>query len=90
MDDPHGYHELSRILNTVEAELRSEGRDIEADEIYRASRFAVGSPSEFLGESRIALQRLLDSGVALRNGTEEVARATIDEITAGFRRVGGQ
>jgi hypothetical protein len=90
MSDPHRYGRLLDILKTIEHDLREDGRQTDADEVYRASRFASGSPSEFLGESRIALERLLEVGFPLQPTTEALAREGIEGITKGFRAVGGE
>jgi hypothetical protein len=90
MTDPHGYGRLLEILKAIEHDLREDGRGTDADEVYRASRFASGSPSEFLGESRIALERLLDAGPPLQPTIEVLAREAVEGITKGFRAVGGE
>ena len=90
MSDPYGYARLLEMLKSIEADLRAEGREDDAAEIYRASRFASGSPSEFLGESRLALERLLQVGAPLAPATEALAREAVEGITTGFRSVGGE
>ena len=90
MPDPHGYGRLLETLRTIEKDLRASGRDADADEVHRATHFYIGSPSEFLGESRLRLERLLQFGAPLSTETEALAREAVEGITIGFRAVGGE
>jgi hypothetical protein len=58
--------------------------------VHRASGFyGGGSPSEFLGESRLALAATLDSVRDLPVELVSRIRAIIAEIDEGFQAVGG-
>lgn len=59
MSDPHGYDQLLSDLRQIAKALHAEGRDADVMGIERVMKFAGGSPFEFLGESRIVLERLL-------------------------------
>jgi len=87
--DAHGYQELCSVLQRVEAELRQASDEATADTVATAQKFAIGSPSEFLGEARIALQSVLASPVRVSDGTREAIERVIKEINEAFRRVGG-
>lgn len=87
--DGHGYGRLVEMLSLIEADLRAEGREVEADAIHHASRFASGSPSELLGESQVALERLLQVGAPLPKRTRALALEALRGIRSGFRAVGG-
>lgn len=87
--DPHGYLELLTILKRIEAEVRGASDTNAAEALATASKFATGSPSEFLGEARLALRSVLSSGVSLSAETSELIRRAIEDINEGFRRVGG-
>lgn len=87
--DPGGYLRLRRSLAFVAQELR-EANDVQpAEDIERAIAFFGGSPSEFLGESLISLDRLLDGPVSLSPSVGAFASALAAEIRAGFRLIGG-
>jgi len=90
MSDSQGFGTLLEMLKRIEADLIAGGRNDEAAEIHRATRFASGSPSEFLGESRLTLERLLQVDPPLPPATEALVRAAVDGITVGFRSVGGE
>jgi hypothetical protein len=51
--------------------------------------YGGGSPSEFLGESRLALTAVLDSAGGLPGELVPRMGAMVDEIDQGFRAVGG-
>jgi hypothetical protein len=88
--DPHGYHELSRILGNVEAELRDVLATREAEAVAAAAgTFPFSSASEYLGEARIALRGVLASDARLSETTRKLIERTIERIDEGFRRVGG-
>ena len=88
--DPHGYRELAIILRRVEERLRQASEEALADAVAEAVKFEHGSPSEFLGEARIALKKVLSaSGGTVGANTRALAETTVEEINEGFRRVGG-
>jgi hypothetical protein len=85
-DDPHGYRRLNQWLDGLSVRLAGLGLLEEAAAARRASQFFGGSPTEFLGESRIALRaiRAQQLPADLRSEVDQV----IDDIDEGFRRVG--
>jgi hypothetical protein len=83
------YRDLLELLKYVERELRHSFDAPNADALATAQKFAVGSPSEFLGESRIALQGALLSHARLDDATRQRIRRMIEMIDEGFRRIGG-
>jgi hypothetical protein len=87
--DPHGYRELASILRRVEEELRRTSEEALADAVAEAAKFENGSPSEFLGEARIALKKVLSVSGKVGAETRALAESTIERIDEGFRRVGG-
>lgn len=87
--DQHGYGRLRDALLGFEADLASTGHHAESRIVERAVHFYVGSPSEFLGESRIALLTTLDSAHNLPPDIAQRMRTVVAEIDEGFRTVGG-
>ena len=87
MDDPHGYARLTRSLVFLRDELLQHGHHDQATEVSRALTYACGSPSEYLGESRIVL-RCVASTAPLPASILAFASSLADEIDEGFRRVG--
>jgi len=87
--DPHGYRELASILRRVEDELRRASEEALADAVAEAVKFENGSPSEFLGEARIALKEILSASPNIGPITKALARDALEKIDEGFRRVGG-
>lgn len=87
--DPGGYLRLRRALTFIGQELRETDETESAEHIERAIAFFGGSPTEFLGESLIALERVLGGPVALAPPTRTLAEALASEIREGFDRIGG-
>jgi hypothetical protein len=88
--DPHGWGRLHDFLAEVEEALAATDNDREASLVHRAWRFfGGGSPTEFLGESRLALAATLDSARDLPVELVSRIRAMIADIDEGFRSVGG-
>ena len=84
--DPHGYRLLDRSLAFIAAEVRHSGNEAVALEVDRAREYAIGSPSEFLGEARIALRLVAGLERAPRS-IRRFAEELVAEIDEGFRRV---
>jgi hypothetical protein len=87
--DPHGYVRLRDALLGFEADLVSTGHHPESRIVERAVHFYIGSPSEFLSESRTALLTTLDSAHNLPPDLAQRMRTIIAKIDEGFRAVGG-
>lgn len=82
--------QLFAYLRDLENELRNSHEIEAAEAILLASKFASGSPSEFLHESQLALQKV-QSTCARRLTAIQLAKVTsvIEQIEEAFRSVGG-
>ena len=90
MADPQGYDRLLATLRSVEEQLQLLGRTESAAAVQYAIDFYGGSAAEFLGESRIALRAVLAKEKGLPDTLVALMKRTIDDITEGFRSVGGE
>lgn len=84
-----GALRLRRSLVFIGQELREAGDTNLAENIERAIAFFGGSPSEFLGESLIALEGLLGEPASIAPSMREFVSALATEIREGFERIGG-
>lgn len=87
--DPGGYLWLRRALTFIGQELREAEETDRAEHIERAIAFFGGSPTEFLGESLIALEGLLSGPASLTPSMHAFVSALVAEIREGFDRIGG-
>jgi len=87
MNDPHGYARLARGLNFLVVEV--EAAKLDPTGLDHALQFYGGSPSEFLGESLLALEAVLTSLDQLPPSVGAFANALAAEIRLGFERVDG-
>jgi hypothetical protein len=87
MNDPHGYARLARSLDFLIVEVGEAGADSSGLSVAR--RFYGGSPSEFLGESLLALEATLNQADSLPSSVAAFAHALAAEIRVGFQRIGG-
>lgn len=87
MNDPHGYTRLARSLDFLIVEVSEAGA--EPSGLSVARRFYGGSPSEFLGESLLALEATLNQADSLPSSIVAFADALAAEIRVGFQRIGG-
>ena len=87
MIDPHGYGRLVRSLDFLVLEVRAAG--VDPIGLVLARGFYGGSPTEFLGESLIALEALLSSSEMFAPSVVAFADALAQEIRLGFERIGG-
>ena len=85
--------ELFDYLVQLSDILRSKGEADLADQVFRASRFASGSPSEFLHEAETALRTVrrncVDRSTILDEGELEQASSAIRQIQIAFMEIGG-
>ena len=89
-EDPQGYARLSEALVRFGQRLQLLGDTASAHKIREAARlYGGGSPTEFLGESRLALQSVLASAHGLPTDLISAMSAIVDDINDGFKRVGG-
>jgi hypothetical protein len=87
--DPGGYLRLRRALTFIGQELREADQIGPAERVERVVAFSGGSPTEFLGESLIALEVLLGGPASLAPSLREFVAALAAEIREGFDRIGG-
>jgi hypothetical protein len=85
--------ELFDYLVQLSDILRSKGEADLADQVWKASRFASGPPSEFLYEAEAALrsvrQTCVDRSVILDEAELEQAGSAVRQIQIAFMRIGG-
>lgn len=84
--DPSGYLRLHRSLRFLSEELAHVGQLDAQASIDRADAFFGGSPTEFLGESLLALQALLNGSLELPPAMRAFVAGLAAEINEGFRR----
>jgi hypothetical protein len=85
--DPHGYDQLFASLIHMGEQLTASGKSKAAERINFATKFyGTGSPTEFLGESRLALEAILNEEVNLSGSIVTEIRETLEKINEGFRR----
>ncbi len=84
-DDPSGYLKMRAFLGEVAEKLAS--LDVATAGQVRAAADWVGSPTEWLGESALALKATLEVAGLPDELTKELQEA-LDAIREGFRRVG--
>jgi len=88
--DPHGYGRLKDFLGEIERILAASGNETESQLVHHAGLFfGGGSPSEFLGEARLALLSTLHSAHDVPVELVERIHQMICAIDEGFRDVGG-
>jgi hypothetical protein len=63
---------LHDYLTSLAALLRERGANLMADAVAAASRQASGLSTEFLGESRLALRKLVDSNLVALSDEDRV------------------
>lgn len=82
--------ELLAYLLVLAERLRVGGQSELAGAVLSAGRFAQGSPSEFLDESQLVLERVSNARLKLFT-TDEQSKldSVIGDIKAAFRNVGG-
>lgn len=89
-EDPHGYARLQAELGVIAEHLDRLGHAEPADVIRSAMRFyATGSPSEYVGEAKLALQAVLADGSSLPDELSARIAAQADLIQQGQDAVGG-
>jgi hypothetical protein len=83
--------ELHDFLLKLSEELTSKGAIEMAQEVGRASRFASGSPSDFLHESQMALRSVIakSGSIALSELQLEQIKSIIRQIEIAFLKIGG-
>ena len=90
MSESSGYQVLHGKLLLFVERLRKLDHESAAKIIEDAAEYyGGGMPSEFLGESRIALEKVLSTSVDLPNELRESMKGVVAKITRGFHDVGG-
>ena len=87
MNDAHGYSRLVRGLDFLIVEASE--ANVDSSGLSLARRFYGGSPSEFLGESLLALEAIVNQAESLPSSVVAFADALAAEIRVGFQRIGG-
>lgn len=83
-------NELFNYLVWLSDVLKSKGQSELSEEVRIASRYASGSPSEFLDEAQEVLKRVKDQCIVVLSETllADVA-SVIEQIERGFKKIGG-
>ena len=82
--------ELFDYLVWLSGELKSKGKSELAEEVKIASRFASGSPSEFLHEAQTVLKKVKANCISVLSETQLAdAASAIEQIESAFKKVGG-
>jgi hypothetical protein len=69
--------------------LRDRGYEAAAQKVQWASGFAIGSPSEFLGETKIALKSVVEEqSVMLSDQEQDEVNTWLTRIESAFKAVG--
>ncbi|MCP3876833.1 MAG: hypothetical protein GY701_00340 [Sulfitobacter sp.] len=84
-DDPSGYLKMRALLGEVAEKLAS--LDVATAGQVREAADWVGSPTEWLGESALALKATLEVAGLPEELTREL-QVLLDAIREGFNRVG--
>lgn len=87
MDDALGYDRLIRSLDFLIVETEAAG--VDGGGLRAARGFFGGSPTEFLGETLLAIEALLPDRDALAPSVTVFAETLADEIRQGFEQIGG-
>lgn len=85
---PATNHELVIFLVRLSESLISSGKLELGKAVRQSSRFASGSPSEFLHEAGLALRLVMTQG-ELHEEEKAVVSATLKRIEVAFKAVGG-
>lgn len=89
--DPHGYGHLHAELTRIAQELDRLGQPELGDQVRYALRFfGTGSPSEYVGESRLALEGVLADSTALPDELRARIAEQVMSIRQGQDAVGGR
>jgi hypothetical protein len=82
--------ELYRYLLSLAHELKHKGKGDVSNAVALASRFAFGSPSEFLQEARTALASVrAKCNDILTTSQLEDLETVLQQINTSFQRIGG-
>ena len=82
--------DLFKYLVRLSGELKSKGELQLAEEVRVASRFASGSPSEFLHEAQTALKKVTANCASVQSKAQLAdATSVIEQIEIAFKKVGG-
>jgi hypothetical protein len=82
--------DLKNFLIHLADEVRASGAPNASEDLLTASRFASGSPSEFLHEAQAALKRTMQSfNHALSGDQRDAVKSVIKQIETAFKQGGG-
>lgn len=88
MEDKYGYLKLKSTLEIIAEKLIQENQQALANEVARATKFYGGMPSEFMGESWLALKKILGNKQKLSDDTVILVEDIYKQIEKGFERIG--
>lgn len=89
-DDSHGYARLQQALEVIADQLDGLGQAELGDRIRSAMRFyGTGSPSEYVGEAKLALHDVVAGGSSLPGELRDTIAVQLDLIQQGHDAVGG-
>lgn len=86
-DDPSGYVKLRAFLTSTTERLESLG--VATSDQMKAAANWVGSPSEWLGESALAVKATL-AAPGVPDDLVEDLQSALEAIREGFRAVGAE
>lgn len=88
--DLHDNSELLTYLQLVADQLEKNNQNDLADEVVFATRFAIGSASEFLNEAQMILEKILNTSPSpLPSNQLNEMKSVIAQIEEAFRKIGG-
>lgn len=90
MEDIYGYQKVKLTLEHIADLLVKENKEGLAKLLLRAAAFYGGMPSEFLGESWLALKAVLEEKTSLSEEVVLEAKTLFDLIEDAFKKIGQQ
>ena len=82
--------ELIKYLVWLSDELKTKGFTAAAEEVYIASRFGGGSPSEFFQEAYESLKTVEAQCTSVLNSSQLAELISVmDQIEEAFKKIGG-
>lgn len=83
-------NELLDYLVWLSAELKSKDQPEAAEAVCIASRFAIGSPSEFFHEALESLKQVRTKCASVLNPSQLAdLTSVVEQIEVAFRKIGG-
>lgn len=86
MEDKFGYTQLKLNLTLIATQLEKENKPVSSKKIKGAIKFYGGIPSEFLGESLLALQDILKNEANINSKTKNLIENLSYKIKNAFKK----